>query len=942
MAISPIIIAADALESGNNTASSVWFVSTPGVSTGDLVVWHVGWDNLTDTVSSNASTAPDGGAITQLVSSAVASQSAEVRGNVYYKVAATSWAATTVRFTPTATEQWTAVVSRVRQHYYDSSNPIATFSTYNLNPTTSPQVSSPAFTASTTDSSGLLVAWNVVDADPITSTPAGWQSTRQLDLGAVTHSHSYRNNLVASAESIPNYSWGIAGDSSITVAYIIRANPNGAQLTGVSATVGRGTAKPTILKVNWAELETPDAAAGGGATLSGFSDTLSSGLVTAAVAVSLAGVAAVTGVGSLAPQISQALTGVSSQVSAGTQKTAVSVPLSGFSIASTAGTLSPAAASAAALSGFSVTTSAGSLKPSASVPVSGVQGLTSSGSLGKAVQTGLSGVSGTGSSGSFGLSASVPLSGSQLALSAGSLVTAGQIGLTGLSVTGSSGSLAVSVEKALSGQSITGSLGSLSVETQILKVTWAEFEVPNVTGGDTLTGLGITTSIGSLGVSANVPVTGVGSLSGIGNLSVDLDVPLSGFQGSVNIGDLTPSSSGQAALTGVSSVGSSGSLSVAVSKALSGHSATVSNGTITRPILTVTWAEFEVPGGGATLTGVSALGRAGSLQVIGATLSGHSATVSSGTLTPSVVTEHNPGYITRLGQFGVGLTNYGPYFVKTQSLDLQLSGKVSAVSSGSLGVKVDVSLGGKSGTLSQGSITSGQSISLTGSYLTASSGTFGVKADVSLSGVQGITGLGTLTPQTVNEAALTGQSSEVSSGSLGVAVEIPLTGHSAAGNIGIIIEDILGVEPLIGVSATGSIGVLGAPTPEIVPSGIPVGGGVPSQGLYPTRTKKQISDERKKYGIKDRIAQVVEEVARKQAQALEIDQQRQEEELSRELKEKEIAWNKKYLDYLNAERSRLIREEISLRLQAKAESDLQKVIEEDELLLLILIAAASV
>jgi hypothetical protein len=937
MAISPIIIAADGLQSGNNTASSVWFVSTPGVSTGDLVVWHVGWDNLTDTVSSNASTAPDGGAITQLVSSAVASQGAEVRGNVYYKVATTSWAATTVRFTPTATEQWTAVVSRVRQHYYDSSNPIATFSTYNLNATNSATVSSPSFTASTTDSSGLLVAWNVVDADPITSTPAGWQSTHQLDLGAVTHSHSYRNNLVASAESIPSYAWGIAADSSITVAYIIRANPNGAQLTGVSATVGRGTAKPTILKVNWAELETPDAAAGGGATLSGFADTLSSGLVTAAVAVSLAGVAAVTGVGSLAPEISQGLTGVSSQVSSGTQTAAVSVPLSGFSISSTTGTLSPAAAAAAELSGFALNTSIGSLQTSASVPVSGVQGLTSSGSLGTAAQTGLSGVSGTGSSGSFGLSASVPLSGSQLALSAGSLVTTGEIGLTGLSVTGSSGSLAVSVEKALSGQSITGSSGSLSVP--ILKVTWAEFEVPEA--GATLTGVSASATTGIL-QAIGATLSGHSATGSSGSFGLSIDVPLSGSQASASIGTITPVSAAGATLTGVSSVGSSGSLSVAVSKALSGHSATVSNGTITRPILTVTWAEFEVPGSGATLTGVSASATAGSLQFIGATLSGHSATVSSGTLTPSVVTEHNPGYITRLGQFGVGLTTYGPFFVKTQSFDLQLSGQVSAVSSGSLGVKVDVSLGGQSGTLSQGSITSGQSISLTGSYLTASSGTLGVKADVSLSGVQGITGLGTLTTQTVNEAALTGQSSEVSSGSLGVAVEIPLTGHSAAGNTGIIIEDILGVEALIGVSATGSIGVLGAPTPEIVPSGIPVGGGVPSQGLYPTRTKKQISDERKKYGLKDRIAQVVEEVARKQAQALEIDKQRQEEELSRELKEKEIAWNKKYLDYLNAERSRLIREEISLRLQAKAESDLQKIIEEDELLLLILIAAASV
>ena len=237
MAISPTILPGDCLRSGNNTVSSVWFVSTPGVSTGDLVIWHLGWDDSVNTVSSNASTAPDGGAITRLVFLAPASQSNEVRGNVYYKIATTSWAATTVRFTPSAAESWTAVVCRVKSPYFNSSTPIGTYSTYNLNPTTSPQVSSPAFTASTTDAFGRLMAWNVIDADPVTSTPAGWTSTNALDLGDVTHCFSNRNALVSSAESIPNYSWGIAGDSSITVAYIIRANPNGSPLTGVSAGV---------------------------------------------------------------------------------------------------------------------------------------------------------------------------------------------------------------------------------------------------------------------------------------------------------------------------------------------------------------------------------------------------------------------------------------------------------------------------------------------------------------------------------------------------------------------------------------------------------------------------------------------------------------------------------------------------------------------------------
>ena len=212
----------DTLNSGNNTASSVWFVSTQGVSTNDLVIWHIGWDDSATVNACTASTAPSGQAISTLIGP-VASANTEVRSQIYWAIATTSWAQSTTRFTPSATESWTATVLRIQAGSFNSTAPFGALSTYNANASTSASVSSPSFSATTTDFIGRLVAFNTIDTDPITAVPAGWQSTNALDLGAVTHGLSYRTSTVASAESIPSYTWTIAGDSSVTHAYILRA-----------------------------------------------------------------------------------------------------------------------------------------------------------------------------------------------------------------------------------------------------------------------------------------------------------------------------------------------------------------------------------------------------------------------------------------------------------------------------------------------------------------------------------------------------------------------------------------------------------------------------------------------------------------------------------------------------------------------------------------------
>ena len=124
------------------------------------------------------------------------------------------------------------------------------------------------------------------------------------------------------------------------------------------------------------------------------------------------------------------------------------------------------------------------------------------------------------------------------------------------------------------------------------------------------------------------------------------------------------------------------------------------------------------------------------------------------------------------------------------------------------------------------------------------------------------------------------------------------------------------------------------PTPQF-----PIGGGYnPSQG----RTKQKISRDREKLGLEDELArksrqaaeQVIREVALRQAEKLELDKQKQFEELSRELKLNKIQWEGQYLQDLNRERERLITLEIATRLKAKLS-------EEADLMALILLAASS-
>ena len=116
------------------------------------------------------------------------------------------------------------------------------------------------------------------------------------------------------------------------------------------------------------------------------------------------------------------------------------------------------------------------------------------------------------------------------------------------------------------------------------------------------------------------------------------------------------------------------------------------------------------------------------------------------------------------------------------------------------------------------------------------------------------------------------------------------------------------------------------------------GGSNPSQGYsgYETRrrTRSDVTRDRERFGIPDEARLVIESVAAQQAERLEQDKQKRFEELTRELELRGIEFEGRYLESLNFERERLINAEIALRIR-------QKMMDEEALMLLVLIAAAA-
>lgn len=212
----------DVTESGNNTASGSWAISHPAASAGDLLIFCVGWDDSTNVTGL---TAPSGanGETAVVIENVTASSSTSIRGKVVYYLCTGSWSAGTKTFTPSASEQWSAIVIKVPAGEFDGTTPIGGHNAKASTTTSNP--SSPAVTAGSTDGGGKLVCFIVGDTDNPDSSPASnWSILTSTDRGAVGVGAYTRDSYVTDSESISSETgWTFpAGRDWVSFSFIVR------------------------------------------------------------------------------------------------------------------------------------------------------------------------------------------------------------------------------------------------------------------------------------------------------------------------------------------------------------------------------------------------------------------------------------------------------------------------------------------------------------------------------------------------------------------------------------------------------------------------------------------------------------------------------------------------------------------------------------------------
>lgn len=194
------IEATDITESGNNTASGSWAVSYPAASTGDLLIFNIAWDDSTNTTTLTAPSGPNGETAV-VISDVTASANTACRGKVVYYIATGSWSASTLTFTPGASEQWTAAVIKVPAGEFNASSPIGATNTNPSTGTTDP-LATPSLSVGSDEGGGRVVAFFAVDAEDPDGSMTGWTMRADRDRGAVGLGIYTRDDLATASESI--------------------------------------------------------------------------------------------------------------------------------------------------------------------------------------------------------------------------------------------------------------------------------------------------------------------------------------------------------------------------------------------------------------------------------------------------------------------------------------------------------------------------------------------------------------------------------------------------------------------------------------------------------------------------------------------------------------------------------------------------------------------
>lgn len=230
-------------ESGNNTASTSWAITQPTASTGDLIIFNVSWDDSTNTTGLTPPSGPNGETAVNIVD-VTADSGTNVRGKIVYYIATGAWSAGTLTFTPSASEQWTAVVIKVPAGEFDPSTPIGP----NTNTTSSTSTSTPSLpslTAGSTDAGGTVVGFMACDVDDPDGTITGWTERASTDRGATGLGLWTRDATATNSESISAATGATFPIARAYVGFIFIVRPQHSPTVALSSPADTGSTSDT-------------------------------------------------------------------------------------------------------------------------------------------------------------------------------------------------------------------------------------------------------------------------------------------------------------------------------------------------------------------------------------------------------------------------------------------------------------------------------------------------------------------------------------------------------------------------------------------------------------------------------------------------------------------------------------------------------------------------
>lgn len=219
--VAPTVEAADCTESGNNTATTSWAVSYPAYASGDLLVFHVASD--ADVTHNWPATGPNGETINTIVDSTGGTAQ---RASGFWFVGSATTGAGTLTVTPSATEQWTAVVLKVPAGEFNSTTPIQTNVGTDNDTTADASWATPAWTSDAT-AGGRVVCFAAHDVVTTSATPAGWSTLIARDRGAVGCTLAARDTANTASETIASASFTKSSETDSSFGYVI----NGVSVT---------------------------------------------------------------------------------------------------------------------------------------------------------------------------------------------------------------------------------------------------------------------------------------------------------------------------------------------------------------------------------------------------------------------------------------------------------------------------------------------------------------------------------------------------------------------------------------------------------------------------------------------------------------------------------------------------------------------------------------